>query len=251
MRPRRGGRAGPGAAAASLQRSYYAAEAAGYDARHVENDEEQEHAVALAVMAGLSAYHGFRSVLDVGAGTGRVIRFLRSSGTPFDRLVGIEPVAEMREIGHAAGVPAVDLIEGDALHLAFDVDEFDLVCAFGVLHHVADPSSVIHEMFRVAKRAVFLSDVNNFGAGPPPVRLAKQALHSLHLWPTVQRVVTRGKGYKYSEGDGIYYSYSLYDSIPVIQQYCAHPNLITTKGFGRNPYRACSHVAVLAVKDKG
>lgn len=236
-------------AAQALQRQYYAQSVHRYDQEHLFNAEEQEHAIALAALTGLIDYHAIQSVLDVGAGTGRVFRHFKAVGKSFQRLMGVEPVAEMRAVGHAAGIDPQTLTEGDALNLQFADGEFDLVCAFGVLHHVPDPDRAIREMFRVARKAVFISDMNNFGCGSGATRLFKQSLRALKLWPLAQRILTRGKGYKYSEGDGIHYSYSLYDSIPQIREYCRHPMVVTTRGFGVNPYRSCSHVAFFALKD--
>ncbi len=236
--------------AEELQRRYYAEAAQHYDEEHVENAAEQEHAIALAALSGLLDYHQIRSVLDVGAGTGRVLRYFQNRLPKFDRLLGVEPVPELRAAGYAVGVPEEQLIDGNALKLDFADGEFDLVTAFGILHHISDPNRAVREMFRVARQGVFLSDMNNFGCGSGPVRLLKQTLRALGLWPFTQWIATRGKGYKFSEGDGIHYSYSLYDSLPVIGEYCLHPTLITTKGFGINPYRSCSHVALLAMKDR-
>jgi ubiquinone/menaquinone biosynthesis C-methylase UbiE len=232
-----------------LQRRYYGETAAEYDRMHVEHAEEQEHAIALAAMRGFMAHYRITSLLDVGAGTGRVLRSFKSAPGELKRVLGVEPVAELRAVGHAAGLEPEQLIEGDALNLEFADGEFDLVCAFGILHHIREPERALQEMFRVARRGVFLSDMNNFGCGSAPARALKQILHGLRLWPLVQYVATGGKGYKWSEGDGLHYSYSLFDSVPLIRKYCAEPRVLTTKGFGLNAYRSCSHVALLALKD--
>ena len=42
----------------------------------------------------------------------------------------------MREIGYRQCLSEKELIDGDALKLQFKNGEFDLVCAFGVLHHI-------------------------------------------------------------------------------------------------------------------
>jgi hypothetical protein len=39
------------------------------------------------------------------------------------------------------------------------------------------------------------------------VRLAKQSIHELRLWPLANFIKTRGKGYTISDGDGLFYSY--------------------------------------------
>lgn len=66
------------------------------------------------------------------------------------------------------------------------------------------------EMLRVAQKAIFISDANNFGQGRFLARTAKQALNALGLWKTVDFIKTKGKGYTISEGDGLAYSYSVF-----------------------------------------
>jgi ubiquinone/menaquinone biosynthesis C-methylase UbiE len=233
-----------------LQQRYYRETSAAYDGAHVTHAGEQEHSIALAAMSGLMDHFAIRSLLDVGSGTGRVLRHFLACGRPFDRLLGVEPVAELRQVGHARGIPPGQLIEGDALKLPFADGEFDLVCAFGILHHIREPNRAIREMFRVARKGVFFSDMNNFGCGSPVSRIVKRAIRALGLWPLTQFIATRGKGYKFSEGDGVHYSYSLYDSLAVIREFCREPILVTTKGFGVNPFHDCSHVAFYAAKEQ-
>ena len=89
------------------QRDYYARTAATYDSEH---GDEPEHALALEWLAGLIRYHGIRSVLDVGSGTGRALLFLKR--LPELRLQGIEPVEALREAAYAKGVPREELTAG-------------------------------------------------------------------------------------------------------------------------------------------
>jgi hypothetical protein len=77
---------------------------------------------------------------------------------------------------------------------------------------VADPGRVVAEMIRVAKRAVFLSDSNRFGQGGHSARLLKLALYQCGLWPAARYLQTKGKMYTLSQGDGLAYSYSVFDS---------------------------------------
>ena len=57
--------------------------------------------------------------------------------------------------------------------------EFDLVCEFAVLHHVPRPAQAVGEMLRVARKAIFISDANNFGQGGGIVRLIKRTIAAL------------------------------------------------------------------------
>lgn len=128
------------------------------------------------------------------------------------RVVGVEPVKELREMGYNKGVSKDNLIVGDATNLHFRDAEFDLVCAFGVLHQIKDPALAIAEMLRVSSEAIFISDANNFGQGNILARTMKQALNFLGLWKLADLIKTKGKGYTISEGDGLAYSYSVFNN---------------------------------------
>lgn len=230
-----------------LQRSYYAATAVEYNARHLGQKEEPEHDFAFDVMAGVIRGCAWDSVLDVGAGTGRVLLGLRDQ-LPQVRRLGIEPVSELREQGLNAGLAPGELVEGDAMGLAFPDQSFDLVCEFGVLHHLRRPEVAVAEMLRVAKKAVFLSDSNNFGAGSRPARLFKQMLRAIGLWRWADWIRTRGKGYHFSDGDGVFYSYSVFDSYSQIAEACESVHVMNTRGGGFHPLRDASHVLLLGIK---
>lgn len=233
--------------AVEIQRAYYAATAARYDAMHVASDERDEHFLALSVMAGLMDYYGCRSVLDVGAGTGRALVWLKQRGVA--KVVGVEPVAELRAKGHEKGLATAELVDGDATRLAFADGEFDLACCFGVLHHVPRPEAAVREIVRVARRMVFISDSNNFGQGGRVTRMVKQVANAVGLWPLVNYFKTRGRGYTISDGDGLAYSYSVFTSYPMIRSACSVVHLINTADSACiNPYRGASHVAVAGVK---
>jgi len=230
--------------AARIQRTRYANIASHYEQVH--ND--PEHVVAMAFLDGMLGYLGAESVLDVGAGTGRTMSFLKRV-RPGLRIVGIEPVAELRSVGHGKGIPSEELTDGDGYALQFGDGEFDVVCEFGVLHHVREPNRVVAEMLRVARKAVFVSDSNNFGGGSQPARLMKQLLHGIGLWPLVNYVKTAGKGYSITEGDGLFYSYSVFDSLQLIRQHCQPVHMLNTTSAAPNLYRAANHLAVLGIRD--
>ena len=230
-----------------LQREYYAKTAAAYDSAHVGNAEESEHSIALAALVGLSFHYGFDSFLDVGCGTGRgIAELLRRR--PEARVMGVEPVAELRAVGVSKGIPTALLIEGDATQLSFEDNSFDCVCAFGILHHIRQPRVALREMLRVARKGLFISDLNNFGCGSALQRIVSQTLNALGLWRAFQFLITKGKGYKFSEGDGVHYSYSVYNDHRWLSRQCREVHVLNTKGMGVNPYRTCSHVALLAIK---
>lgn len=144
----------------NLQRRYYAETADKYDQWHL--DPEDEHYLALSFLIGVIDYLQINSVLDIGSGTGRAIAYIKQN-KPHLRVVGIEPVKELREIGYKKGLSDSELLDGDATALVFGDGEFDLVCEFGVLHHIRDHRNAVGEMLRVAKKAIFISDSNRFG----------------------------------------------------------------------------------------
>ncbi|MES2603291.1 MAG: methyltransferase domain-containing protein [Pseudomonadota bacterium] len=228
-----------------LQQAYYAQTAATYDTMHPE--ERDEHAFAMHVLLGLLDFYDIKSVLDVGAGTGRATLFFKTR-RPDIAVTGIEPVAELRAIGHQKGLSIEELRDGDALALPFATDSIDLVCAFGVLHHIEKPELAIAEMLRVSRKAIFLSDSNNFAQGSVASKSIKQLINAVGLWPLANWIKTGGKGYSISEGDGLAYSYSLFNNYEQIKRACQSVHLVNTHDGGRSPYHSANHVALLGIK---
>jgi SAM-dependent methyltransferase len=229
----------------TLQRSYYARTAEHYEHLHVRANDE--HGIALAWLAGLTDHFGARSVLDVGCGTGRALRYLKQR-QPQLRVTGIEPSAELRAVGHAAGISKNELVEGDATRLAFADNSFDFVCEFGVLHHIENPRRAISEMLRVARLGIFISDDNHFAAGSAVGRRVKQALNSCGLWKLAYSLRTFGKGYRISEGDGLSYPYSVFTDLDLVRAQCGLVQLASTAGGGSNLYASAAHIALFGHK---
>jgi ubiquinone/menaquinone biosynthesis C-methylase UbiE len=157
-----------------LQRAYYTATAGKYDQMHG----CETSPLALAMLSMAIALVDAESVLDVGSGTGRVLHHVRARHRDV-KAVGLEPVAALREQGIRSGIPPDILIDGDATRMAFGDGAFDVVCAFAALHHIPMPELAIDEMMRVAGKAILIADANNFGAGKPITRAAKQVLDTL------------------------------------------------------------------------
>lgn len=97
-----------------MQRHYYAETANFYDAMHV--NEQDEHFFALSFLVAALDYLQVRSILDIGSGTGRAIRYIKKH-RPELRIVGIEPVKELREVGYSHGLSEEDLVDGDEVSL--------------------------------------------------------------------------------------------------------------------------------------
>jgi ubiquinone/menaquinone biosynthesis C-methylase UbiE len=234
--------------AISIQRNYYANTAAAYDAIHVSAIDE--HLVALSWLSALIKLYKFTSLLDVGCGTGRCLSFLKEEGLPIT-LTGLEPVPELRAIGRQKGLSENEIIEGNALALPFADETIDVVCSFGVLHHIEDHKRAVSEMCRVARHAVFISDSNNFGQGGRAARAVKQVIHAIGAWRVFDLVRTKGKGYHYSEGDGVFYSYSVFDDIPVLRRRFFELRFMSTQPSDGNLYRTAPHVAIFAQTPRG
>jgi ubiquinone/menaquinone biosynthesis C-methylase UbiE len=231
---------------AEIQRRYYAESAIHYNKMHV--CPHDEHYLALCFMVASIDYFKISSILDVGSGTGRSLLYIKDKRTDI-RIIGIEPVMELREIGYEMGLLREELIEGDGTNIHFADGEFDLVSEFGVLHHVTYPEKMILEMLRVAKKGIFISDINNFGQGSVFVRTVKQILNAMGLWKVADFIKNGGKSYILSEGDGLSYSYSVFNNYNLINKYCNNIYMLNTNPSGVNLYRSADHVALLALKD--
>ncbi|HTP88136.1 MAG TPA: class I SAM-dependent methyltransferase [Bryobacteraceae bacterium] len=235
----------------AIQAAYYTETAAAYDNLHTSR-EDDEHYLALNLMCALGETLDLNTYLDVGAGTGRGVCFLRERGK---RVRGVEPVTDLIEQAHRKDVPRGTIIRGSGYHLPFDDASFDAVYQCGVLHHVADPDKVVSEMMRVARKAVFLSDENRFGQGSSyGLRLLKVVLYKAHLWQPLKFIQTRGRMYKISERDGLAYSYSVYQSYQSLSQWADRIWFLQTarqkpvKSW-LNPLLTGSHVLLCAIRD--
>src|SRR5277367_1953105 len=94
----------------AIQRQYYAETAANYDTMHDgEGDSDPE---ILKIVRGLLHMTELRSLLDVGAGTGRALRYFRDN-EPEISVRGIEPVRELIDQSiQKNGLPAGVIIQG-------------------------------------------------------------------------------------------------------------------------------------------
>jgi ubiquinone/menaquinone biosynthesis C-methylase UbiE len=227
------------------QQDYYAETAPTYESMHVRPGDE--HFVALEYAAALLHVVRAKSVLDIGSGTGRAIRFLRQR-CPDLKVEGIEPVGELRE--QAQGLGTV-LHEASGEDIPFHDRSFDVVMSFGVLHHVPDPTPVVTEMTRVARLGVMISDANRFGQGSIVAGALKLTIHRVGLWPAFDRLRTRGRGYMVSDGDGIFYSYSIFDSMPQLQAWADRVLVVPTTPQKRLPLMpiATSHGLLVAFRE--
>ncbi len=231
---------------AQRQQDYYTSTAASYDSFQLHS--EDEHYNALMFLRGAIAEKQYQSLLDVGCGTGRALLYLQAA-YPTLHTVGVEPVQALRQVALNKGIAENQLVAGDGYQLPFEDKTFDCVSAFGVLHHVGHPDRVISELFRVAKRAVFISDHNIYGWGSLLTRAGKQWLRRCSGDQLFKLMMTRGKGYHDTDYDGIFYPFSLFDYLPQIRQLAPRHFIVSTKGNPIHLYSEASHLAVLAILD--
>lgn len=234
-----------------IQADYYTATSADYDAMHVRDDDE--HARALRHLSGLIAAEGYGSVLDVGSGTGRALTFL-APRHPGVEVRGVEPVAGLIDVAEERhGVAPGAIVRGSGDALPFADDSFDVVCEFAVLHHVPEPAAVVAEMTRVARRAVLLSDDNRFAHGSRAARLGKLALHRAGLWRAADVVRNRGRRWRYTDDDGVFYSYSVYDSYAALAEWADRIVLVPTDRVDSrswlHPLLTSPHILLCALRD--
>lgn len=107
------------------------------------------------------------SVLDVGAGSGELLRAVadwsRQTGRRA-RLVGLELNARSAAatLEESKEYPEISSVRGDALSLPFNDDSFDYAMCSLLTHHFKDDgvTSIIRELARVARRRIFIIDLH-------------------------------------------------------------------------------------------
>ncbi|MCC6177963.1 MAG: class I SAM-dependent methyltransferase [Chloroflexi bacterium] len=239
----------PSAQAALLE--YYAATADHYDDAH-RGTHEPEHDDALRWIGRLLPGLGIQSMLDTGCGTGRGIEYLRRHH-PDIRVRGNDPSPDLLRIAvEQRGVPT-DLVDcTSSTPLPYPDNSFDAVMALGVMHHVAEPDTLVREMMRVGRKAIFISDRNRFGDGRAVWRLMKWCFWRAKVWKPLFRLKNRGHDWYFSEGDGVAFSYSIFDSIGTLSRSGYRITVIPTRGSVvafACPLFLASHALVCAIKE--
>ena len=107
---------------------------------------------------------GGERALEVGTGAGATAIAL----APLVRSVtGVDVVSQLLVEGRAQAPANVEFVEADATALPFEQGSFDLVCAVGMLHHVARPELVLAEMSRVLRPGGTMLVVDELAPGDP------------------------------------------------------------------------------------
>ncbi len=112
--------------------------------------------------------------LDIGTGTGAVLKVLGQRATPPRRLVGCDQSLPMLARARRA-VRGAEVVAADAVGLPFRDESFDLVTANFVLSHLRDYRETLREARRVLRRAALLR-VSNWAPATDPCSTAWREL---------------------------------------------------------------------------
>jgi ubiquinone/menaquinone biosynthesis C-methylase UbiE len=126
--------------------AYFAERAADWDTIRALHAPEERVEAALLSMIGLKPY---RSLLDLGTGTGRMLELLAPKAV---RAVGVDQSAAMLALARAridqAGLRHVQLRQGDIYAAPVERDAYDLVVIHQVMHFLDDPARALKEAAR-------------------------------------------------------------------------------------------------------
>jgi ubiquinone/menaquinone biosynthesis C-methylase UbiE len=110
------------------------------------------------VIADLCMVRPGQKVLEIGCGTGHFTAFFEELGAD---VVGLDTSPEMLRLAKdLRGDLKVDLSKGDAYHLPFADNSFDLVAMVTTLEFMSSPQKALEEAFRVSQGRVFLGILN-------------------------------------------------------------------------------------------
>jgi SAM-dependent methyltransferase len=127
-------------------------------------------------------------VLDVATGNGGFIHFLREGLKDYTEIIGVDA----NERGAAAFAETfadatnIHFEAGDALHLNFESNSFDLVCISNSLHHFIAPVSVLRQMERVLRPGGHFLVAEMVRDNQTETQMTHVLLH--HWWAAVDTV---------------------------------------------------------------
>jgi ubiquinone/menaquinone biosynthesis C-methylase UbiE len=137
------------AARAAAAQKYFARHAAEWD--RIRKLHVADESVEAAIHAAL-AERPFRSLLDLGTGTGRMLELF---GRDIERGLGLDLSLDMLALARArldrAGLRHCSVRQGDIYDLALPKDSFDVVIVHQVLHFLDDGARAIAEAARVLR----------------------------------------------------------------------------------------------------
>lgn len=118
---------------------------------------------------------GAASILDVGCGTGELLRIL-SETVPDARLWGMDISDKMLEKAEEKLSGRAELILGDSVSIPLESESCDVICCNHSFHHYPKPLKVLKEFHRVLKDGgLILIGENSY----PPVRRMKANLRNI------------------------------------------------------------------------
>ena len=123
------------------------------------------------------------TVVDVGAGTGKLTRDLVPTGA---RVIAVEPLAEMRE-QLASAVPDADVLAGSAEEIPLPDDSADAVVAASAFHWF-DTERALVEIHRVLRPEGALATLGNGRDLSDPLQRAVQRIVDPYL-PTADEIL--------------------------------------------------------------
>src|SRR5712691_11760983 len=139
------------AARAAAAQAYFRRHAAEWD--RIRKLHVADESVETAIRAAL-ADRPFRSLLDLGTGTGRMLELF---GLEIERGLGLDLSHDMLALARArldrAGLRHCSVRQGDIYDLALPKDSFDVVVIHQVLHFLDDGARAIQEAARVLRPA--------------------------------------------------------------------------------------------------
>jgi ubiquinone/menaquinone biosynthesis C-methylase UbiE len=123
-----------------------------YDTAHWGDHVRNLHGHVLSALAPLD----FRSVLDIGCGTGALLRQVLVD-RPVVTVSGLDLSSRMLEVARRTLGDRIDLRVGDAERLPYENATFDVITCVDSFHHYPAPGAVLNEMRRVLQPSgVFL-----------------------------------------------------------------------------------------------
>jgi demethylmenaquinone methyltransferase/2-methoxy-6-polyprenyl-1,4-benzoquinol methylase/ArsR family transcriptional regulator len=129
--------------------AYFAERAADWDTIRALHAPEERVEAALLAMIGERPY---RALLDLGAGTGRMLELLAPNAV---RAVGVDLSPAMLALARAridaAGLRNAQVRQGDIYAPPIEADAFDLVVIHQVLHFLDDPARALKEAARALR----------------------------------------------------------------------------------------------------
>lgn len=107
------------------------------------------------------------SVLDVGCGSGELLRIIAEFASRKDRIakltgIDLSPISSSVTKSESREFPEIESVQGDALRLPFADQSFDYSISSLFFHHLKDDEivEVLREMSRVSRRGIVIIDLH-------------------------------------------------------------------------------------------